>query len=750
MTDWFDRALTPVLPLIYVAWSDGVLTADEIDTIRSLGAQWDAPAAALDAWLDPANPPKASALAHLRARLQDQASPGVRDLVELGVDLAGQEGIDVDADAIRSAAEALHLHHPDAACELLPRPTHPREWPPVQGNPTLSTTIADALASRQPTDRADAIRALSGFRRILGEETLDKRARVTDWMMQLAADGLFERTFPSTADDGGLSRFMTMFDAFATFDLSLTVKAGVQIGLFGGSIHFLGSDRHRAQYLPEVVSMRLPGCFAMTERGHGSNVRELETTATYDHARRCLVVHTPHDDARKEWIGNAARDGRMATVFAQLIVDGVGHGVHAVLVPIRDTDGAVCAGVRIEDCGEKMGLHGVDNGQIWFDNVEVPVANLLDRFAQIDADGQYQSPIASPAKRFFTMLGTLVGGRVSVAGAGVSVAQSALTIAVRYAERRRQFGPRVGHEVLLLDYSAHQHKLLPRVSTAICLTVARDALKDLYDAVQADPDGAAEAHLDRVLEVRAAGMKAYATRFATDTVQVCREACGGQGYSASNRFAALKADSDVFTTFEGDNTVLEMLLARGLLSDFERQFADSRIGGFLRVLARRAGTAITQRNPITTRLTSTDHLRSAATQLDLFQARRDARLDALAGRLSGLISDGVDPFEAVNACQLQMSALATADTELWILEQVQRLTPIDPVLADVVDLFALSRLEADLAWFMTQGYIEPSKAEAIHDQVGALCRALRPHAVALVDAFDIDDHRLGAPIGRRA
>lgn len=746
MTDWFDRALTPVLPLIYVAWSDGTLTADEIAAIRAVGGRWGAPDKVLDAWLDPDRPPAAAALADLRARLQRVAPPGAQDLVEMGLALAEQHGIEVDPLAVQRTAEALHLHHPDAASELLPRPTHPREWPAVQGDPERSARIADALAPRWPKDRADAIRAMAGFERILGEETLARRARVTGWLQALADEGLFERSFPTTAPDGAISRFMAMFDAFATFDLSLTVKAGVQIGLFGGSIYFLGSDRHRARYLPEVVSLRLPGCFAMTERGHGSNVRELETTATYDHARRCLVVHTPHDRARKEWIGNAARDGRMATVFAQLIVDGVGHGVHAVLVPIRDADGRICAGVRVEDCGEKMGLHGVDNGQIWFDQVEVPVANLLDRFAQIDADGQYQSPIASPARRFFTMLGTLVGGRVSVAGAAVAVAQSALTIAVRYAVRRRQFGPRVGEEVLLLDHVAHQHKLLPRLATTVCLSVAREGLKDLYDQVQADPAGP----LERILEVRAAGLKAYATRFATDTVQICREACGGQGYAAANRFAALKADSDVFTTFEGDNTVLEMLVARGLLADFKQQFADSRLGGLLRVLARRAGTALSQRNPITTRLTGAEHLRDAANQLELLRARRDHRLDAVVERVQALVGAGVEPFEAINRCQLALSALATADTELWILEQAQPLSAADPVLALAVDLFALGRIEADLAWFMTRGYLEAGKAEAIQEQVEALCRDLRPHAVALVDAFDIDDHRLGAPIGRRA
>jgi len=127
-------------------------------------------------------------------------------------------------------------------------------------------------------------------------------------------------------------------------------------------------------------------------------------------------VHTPDDDARKDYIGNAARDGRMATVFAQLVVGGEPRGVHGLLVPLRAADGTVLPGVRIEDCGAKLGLDGVDNGRIWFDHVRVPRDALLDRYARVSEDGTYFSPIENPAKRFFTMLGTLIQGRVSVCG----------------------------------------------------------------------------------------------------------------------------------------------------------------------------------------------------------------------------------------------------------------------------------------------------------------------------------------------
>ena len=87
-------------------------------------------------------------------------------------------------------------------------------------------------------------------------------------------------------------------------------------------------------------------------------------------------------------------------------------------------------------------------------------------------------------------------------------------------------------------------------------------------------DGATTEAARRELESRAAGTKALGTWHATRTIQECREACGGAGYLAVNRFAALKADTDVFTTFEGDNHVLLQLVAKGLLTDYASEFED--------------------------------------------------------------------------------------------------------------------------------------------------------------------------------
>src|SRR3954469_24048714 len=288
---------------------------------------------------------------------------------------------------------------------------------------------------------------------------------------------------------GGLDEVgaaITGFETQAFGDLSVLVKGGVQWGLFGGTVRRLGTERHHKRYLEAIMTVELPGCFAMTETGHGSDVQSLRTTATYDPQTQEFVVHTPDDDARKDYIGGAARDGRLAAVFAQLVVGGESQGVHALLVPIRDDEGNVLPGVRIEDCGAKLGLDGVDNGRIWFDHVRVPRDALLDRYASVAPEGTYSSAIENPTRRFFTMLGTLIQGRVSVCGASIYATKVALDIAIRRGLTRRQFGPPGGPEAVLLDYRTHQRRLLPALATTYAVHFAQARLRQhLHDVFSA-------------------------------------------------------------------------------------------------------------------------------------------------------------------------------------------------------------------------------------------------------------------------
>jgi acyl-CoA oxidase len=597
------------------------------------------------------------------------------------------------------------------------------------------------------------------------------RDRVLEVMQQVTAEGHTSRGFPKEfGGQGDLGGFIAGFETLAFGDLSLLVKAGVQFGLFAGAILQLGTARHHDKYLADAINGRLLGCFAMTETGHGSNVQALGTTATYDVVTQEFVIHTPDAAARKDYIGNAARHGRIAAVFAQLVVGGETHGVHCLLVPIRSDNGEPMRGVTISDCGLKLGLNGVDNGRLSFDQVRVPREALLDRYAQVDAEGTYASEIESPDRRFFTMLGTLVQGRVSVGGAAINAAKVALTIAIRYAAQRRQFGaPGSAEETLLLDYRMHQRRLLPLLARTYALHFAQAELVEefvrIFGADSDDIDGITERDR-RALEAQAAGTKALGTWHATEAIQVCREACGGAGYLAENRLATLKADTDVFTTFEGDNTVLLQLVAKGLLTDYRESFGKLDPLGTARFIAAQAveiaveKTALRNlverlRDVVPNRNDAADPhagLRDDAYHCGMVRFREEHILAGVARRLKRGIANGDDAFEVFNRCQDHVIAAGRAHVDRVVLEAFLAAVQAAPEgetrdrLKELYDLHALVTIENERAWYIEHGRLSGARSKAITALVNELCALVRPHADELVDAFGVPGAVVDVPM----
>jgi acyl-CoA oxidase len=593
------------------------------------------------------------------------------------------------------------------------------------------------------------------------------RERVKDLLVLMAGTGQTGLGFPQEYGGGGdLGASIAAFETLAFGDLSVLVKVGVQFGLFGGAILMLGSKRHHDAYLEDLVAGRLLGCFAMTESGHGSNVQALGTTATYDPETDQFVITTPDDPSRKDYIGNAAQHADAAVVFAQLEVDGKGHGVHAFVVPLR-RDGEVLAGIRVEDDGLKMGLNGVDNGRLWFDGVRIPRDNLLNRFADVTDDGRYESPIDNPDKRFFTMLGTLVQGRVCVGGAGINAAKVALTLAVRYGVRRRQFNATSpDEEELLLDYGLHQRRLFPLLAENYALHFAQETLAlRTHDVFSVESGEDEDEQARRELESRAAGTKALGTWHATRTIQECREACGGAGYLAVNRFTALKADTDVFTTFEGDNHVLLQLVAKVLLTDYASDFEDLDQLGMVRFVAEQELETLIERTAAHKLLEAIKDVLPGADdewdqeaglldpnyQLAMLRFREEHTISGVARRLKRGIDEGLNPGEVFSRAQDHVLAAARAHVDRLVLEAFVAKTAGLPdgdlrvVLNLLCDLYALSTIEKDRAWFMEHGRLRASRSKAITREVNELCRKIRPLAVDLVDAYGVPPALLRAP-----
>ena len=230
-------------------------------------------------------------------------------------------------------------------------------------------------------------------------------------------------------------------------------------------------------------------------------------------------------------------------------------------------------GVRIEDDGRKIGLNGVDNGRLWFDGVRVPRDATCSTGTPTSPRTAATSPtIENPDRRFFTMLGTLVQGRVCVGGAGINASK----VALADRDQVRLPAPSVRATRAPTRRSCSSTTACTSAGCSRCwrstyaLHFAQEARSPSCTRCSPTTD-APTSTPRRALESRAAGTKALGTwhAHAGPSRSAARRAAAPATWSA-NRFDALRADTDVFTTFEGDNHVLLQLVAKGLLTDYSR------------------------------------------------------------------------------------------------------------------------------------------------------------------------------------
>ena len=745
------------LPILYLVWSDAVLTPSENKTLTDLinKQTWlkEDEKKFLLSQINPTLPPSADQLKMWMEEIRKvTVTEGSKDsLIDIGIKLAklhangsGTDTLTKAAKSLSQIEETLGVISRESTFAFLPETR--RTLTQQQGTEyTFDITTMSKILDGQNAAIIKKVKTILSDPEFSRKETGDLseyRETVLKWAKLLAAQGFGGMAYPKAyGGQDDMAGYFTVMETISYHDLSLVVKFGVQFGLFGMSVYFLGTEKHHQKYLKSIGTLELPGCFAMTETGHGSNVKGIETTATFNPSDKTFTIQTPKPEARKEYIGNAACHARMATVFAKLILDGKDYGVSAFLVPIRDESGKTLKGVTIKDCGRKMGLNGVDNGVILFDNVVIPKDNMLDKFASVNDQGKFESPIASDNRRFFTMLGTLVGGRIGIPRSGNAATKTGLTIAIRYGDQRRQFGPEGGSEVPILNYRTHQRRLMPLLANSYALHFALQYLTNRFLS-------RTEEEMQEI-EALAAGLKSFATWNTTQTLQECRECCGGKGYLSENKIDDLKNDTDIYTTFEGDNTVLMQLVAKSRLTEFKQEFSSMNLFGVLNYVASQARTSVAEKNPFVIRNTDEEHLLDSEFHKNAFEYRERAVLTSAARRLKSYIDDGMDSYDAFNQCQHHLVQVGFAYIEWIILDQfIQQVEKTKDekcktILKKLCDLFALSQIEKNKGWYLENGYMEGVKTKAIRKIIDKLCNEIRQEAVPLVDAFAIPDNFLG-------
>jgi len=536
-----------------------------------------------------------------------------------------------------------------------------------------------------------------------------------------------------------------LFSVVNSCDLSVLAKIVIHFQLFGGSILELGTQYHHDKYFNDINSMRIVGGFAMTEMGHGSNVRQIETTAHYDIKSREFIINSPTLSSTKFWIGNVARFGTHVVLFCKLIFNEEDKGVHGIVVPLRDIETMkVYQGIEIGGCGPKIGWNGIDNAWIRFKNYRVPRENLLNKFANITESGEYQTTISSPGKLFQQTISQLVFGRMLYICGPIFSINYCLNTAIRYAFSRRQFGEKGKKEELIINYPSHYRVLMPMLSHLIAFEFTRDSIIEKLIHSKKYEQDVEETH------AVVSGVKALINEYNMVYLNKLRAFCGGNGISSFNLFGYFRSELDIFQTAEGDGSVLYQQLSKFLLSEYKKWYKKEGVTGYII----KEVQSFLSTNPIYTHSRSMPYILSNEFHHHAFLYRFEKWRAVVIEKLSQSKTKGMSFMQGWNDSLLYVIEFAKAYTHLFILEQSHIALKKIPdtnsrtILNDLIKLYALSNIESDFGFYRNWNFISAGKAFAISDAVRDLCIAIKPYSLQILDSSKLDEHRFNIPLAR--
>ncbi|KYQ91256.1 hypothetical protein DLAC_08191 [Tieghemostelium lacteum] len=529
-------------------------------------------------------------------------------------------------------------------------------------------------------------------------------------------------------------KFLMWFETISYCDPSVALKFAVQYNLWGGTILLLGTKKHHDRYLQDISDGKLLGVFGLTELGHGSNVNGLETTATFDLASKSFIINSPTWTSQKYWPGNISKHGKLATIFARLILGGVDKGVHAFVVPIRSEPtvlypyGEVLEGVTIRDISYKSSYNGIDNGGLLFKNVKIPLENMLDRFSSVDENGKYHSEIPSN-RHFGAMMSVFFIGRVCLSLLSLCSMKVGVAIALSYAYNRLQFGPPKQAEQPIINYTTTQRRLIPSIARAYAYDFAHKAISE--------PLGRAQ----DVLHSYSSGIKAFTSWDSVAALQLAREVAGGQGIRLHTRIGMLREHSDLVVTGEGDNTVLCQQVAKFLLAQYHKAMQSGSFSGELAYVNNLTGTTPSQ-VPI--------DLLSLSYQQLLLEHREYILVKELYQKIYGnnktLATNSLEFYNKFNENLTLTIKVAKANVDRLVqgffLDRIIKLTNTDPttltLLKNLCRLDSLVQIQKELGFYFNYNLLSSQKLYIqIDDTITQLCKDITPYSKHLTSAFAI-------------
>lgn len=555
---------------------------------------------------------------------------------------------------------------------------------------------------------------------------------------------------------------------------------GLHASMFLITLREQGTPAQHELFLKKAENYEYIGCYAQTELGHGSNVRGLETTATWNSDDQTFTLHSPHLTSSKWWIGSLGKAANHAVVMAQLIIDGKGYGPHPFVVQIRDLKThQPRENIHVGDIGPKFGYNTMDNGFLLFNKVKIPHANMLARFSGVDPKtNKYVRP-SNPS----LVYGTLTWVRSNIVLQSGSVLARGVTIAVRYCSVRRQFTDRDApddevKENQVINYTMVQQRLFPLLAACFALHFTGRGMIELYDANQAamkKKENAGKVSEDANQTGRGAGpeelnpgadlladlhstscaLKSYASTVAGEGLEICRRACGGHGYSSFSGIGSWYADYLPTLTWEGDNYMLTQQVSRYLLKSARAVLKGAKQSGNF--------NAISGDNDTTAILKTYKRRMDIGAAFDVLGNDEDL-VAAYAWRVGYLTFQALqhrdEEKQSWNSLLVDFYRLSTAHAQYMVVKnfhgalassslQNNLPSPTKDVLHKLFRLYALHTLESQSSEFFQSAACTIRQIQLARNKtVPQLMTELRPHAVRLVDSWKFPDWQLDSSLGR--
>ncbi|XP_036383996.1 peroxisomal acyl-coenzyme A oxidase 1 isoform X1 [Megalops cyprinoides] len=522
-------------------------------------------------------------------------------------------------------------------------------------------------------------------------------------------------------------------------------------------------DLHLGMFLPTLLNQATPeqqdtffmpawnleiiGTYAQTEMGHGTHIRALETTATYDPSTQEFVLNSPTVTSIKWWPGGLGKTSNHAIVLAQLHTQGKCHGLHAFIVPIRDMNTHMpLPGVVVGDIGPKFGFDEVDNGYLKLDNVRIPRENMLMKYAKVEPDGTYVKP---PSDKL--TYGTMVFIRSMIVGESARALAKSCTIAIRYSAVRHQSELRPGEpEPQILDYQTQQYKLFPLLATSYAFHFVGQYMNQTYHRITGDIN---QGDLSELPELHAlsAGLKAFTTWAASAGIEVCRMACGGHGYSRCSSLPDIYVTFTPTCTYEGENTVMMLQTARYLVKSYKQASAGQQLSGMVSYLNRPESRL--QPQPVSARPTVVD-TSDLASLVEAYKLRAARLVEVAAKNLQVELQHSKSKEDAWNNTSIDLVRASDAHCHYVVVKLFAAKlgevgdTAVHSALSTLALLYALQGVTQHSGDFLQAGLLTVPQLSQISQRLKELLAQLRPNAVALVDAFDYRDEMLNSVLGR--